>query len=440
MYGARAVARGTLYASRTARDATYDTRNATIPTSMIGDAIEGTLGRTKYGKMAGLNDMQIGNIPVMAGVSDAMGAGQGGKKSVMDERKESADRVAKRDKDNAKELKLAQAKDKVKKGADDANAQQNDIDEMEKALAKLSEKEIEAMVDGDKKLLDSQNFANSLSIKQLEALNKSELLDSGDKARLKDSRFKDINTAMAALSIPAANRNPQQIAAINSMTKNIRDLHNSELEMLDANYLSDSDFVNNLKPSQIEAINKSSSFSSTQKDAMLGIRFEAINTAMAAGGIVANSPAASAVRSLSDSELEIINANYLNDPTFIAQLKSSQIEAINKSNNFTRNQKDNLRTIRRAPLDAALATNNQQAAIQIVQEMSPEEVAALGPNTINNVNLHSAYTVNMLKRMAVKMSTRDIGSLRSLLTPAGSAARADTRTWLNSQNGLENFS
>jgi hypothetical protein len=104
------------------------------------------------------------------------------------------------------------------------------------------------------------------------------------------------------------------------------------------------------------------------------------------------------------------------------------------------NPKDNLRTIRRAPLDAALATNNQQAAIQIVQEMSPEEVAALGPNTINNVNLHSAYTVNMLKRMAVKMSTRDIGSLRSLLTPAGSAARADTRTWLNSQNGLENFS
>ncbi len=427
-----AWARTKLYTARTARDATYDVRNASVPTGMIGSAIEGTVGRTKYGEMFGLNDMSaIKSIPLGSTISSAAGVGAGGTKSVVDERKESAERVAKREKDNARELKIAQAKEKVKKGADDASATSTDIEEMEKALAKLSDKEIEAMVDGNKKLLDSQNFANALSIKQLEALNKSELLDSGDKSRLKDSRFKEINTAMATGVIT-----PGSIAE-----KAIKSLHSSELEMIDSAYLSNPEFVNNLKPSQIEAINKSNAFSSAQKDAMLDIKFETINTAMGAGGIVPNTPAATAVKALSDSELESIEASYLNDPTFVAQLKSSQIEAINKSSNFTRTQKDNVGTLRKAPLLADLAAGNSASAIRRVQGMSPEEVAALGrfPGSTNMIirdpYLQGAYTPNMLKRMAVKMTTGDIQALRGDLLSVGAGTSQETINWLEDPNG-----
>lgn len=433
---AGATARTVLYSARTARDATYDGRNASVPTSMIGDVIRGTLGRTEKGKAMGLNDVNTGSIPIMGGVSDSLGAGKGGTTTYESEKKESEKRVRDRETTEAKELKIAQAKLKINKGADDSTASPTEIADLEKAMAKLSDKEVEAMVEGNRKLLDSQNFANALSIKQLEALNKSDLLDDNDKTRLKDSRFFNINQGMQTMRTNPGSMTPAQTSALN---KEIKELANSELEMLDSSYLSDPTFVNNLKPSQIEAINKSNNFSTTQKEGILNIRFSTINTAMATGAIPPGDPAEKAVKSLSDAELEMINADYLTKPSFVAQMKSSQIEAINKSNNFTRLQKDNLKTLRRAPLDAALAANNSTVAIGIVQDMSPEEVAALGSSTINNVNLHPAYTVNMLKRMAVKMSTKDIGSLRTLLTPAGSAAKDETRKWLNSESGLENF-
>lgn len=436
---AGATARTVLYSARTARDATYDGRNASVPTSMIGDVIRGTLGRTEKGKAMGLNDVNTGSIPIMGGVSDSLGAGKGGTTTYESEKKESSKRVRDRETADNNELAVAQAKEKIKTGSING-ASATEIEEMEKALAKLTDKQTAELVDGNRELLDSQNFANALSIKQLEALNKNDLLDDSDKQTLKDSRFFSINQGMQTMRTNPGSMTAAQTSALH---KEIRSLGKSELEMLDSSYFSDDTFVNNLKPSQIEAINKSDNFSTTQKEEIHKVRFSTIITAMGAGGagiVVPNSPAASAIKSLTDSELETINRDYLTNPTFVAQLKSSQIEAVTKSNDFTRVQKDNLKALRRAPLDAALAAGNGTVAIGIVQGMSPEEVAALGRNAagqsiIRDAYLQPAYTPNMLKRMAAKMTTGDIQALRGDLLSAGAGTKQDTIDWLEDPAG-----
>ena len=251
-----AGARLALYASQKARSASFDVRNAAIPTSVVGDTIQGTLGRTKIGKKLGLNDVVIPSIAMSSIVKDMDMLGKGGTKGYKETREESNKRIREREATQSTELTLAQAKKAVKEGAD-AGATPIQIDDMEKALSKLSDKETEALVASNREILKSQNFANIISVKQLESLNKSDQFSEEEKGKLKNARFSTINSAMASGGGGAT-----------IVAKNIKGLSDSELEMINPDHLKNEDFIGQLRPAQAEAIIKSSKFTTSQKDTL----------------------------------------------------------------------------------------------------------------------------------------------------------------------------
>lgn len=359
----RTLARTALYGSRTARDATFDIRNASVP---------GMPNATPIGAY-------------MAGIT---GVGQGATKGYREE-KEASDKK-KRDKEtaNATELELAQAKRDVIAGSKDS-ATAIEIEKMEKALSKLSDKQTEALVAGNRGLLNSLNFANSISVKQLEALNKSDQFSDGEKNRLKGQRFAQIASITDAAGL----------AAIAKRTAGVTPLTTTELA--DAKRVDD---------------------------------------------------ARKRIKGLSDSELEMIDPNYL-DPTrpegreFISQLKAGQVETItaNKGGKFTTTQKTKVGEERMRPLKDALGIGSipgpgNVADIQreirkvdfkaLVRYMkvdgrgTPPIKIALDPAVL------PLYTSQTLKRMAAHddMSDQDIHDLRVALLTGGNAA---TIAWLN---------
>lgn len=264
-----AGARLALYAGQKARDATFDIRNASVPTGVIGDAIEGTLGRTGIGKAVGLNDVNIPNIEVgKKYVGDALG--KAGTKGYKETREESAKRVREREAKFTSEVNAAQAKKAVEEGSKSGVAPGTPAyDAMQQALSKLSDKETETLVSNNRELLDSLNFANAISVKQLDAIIKSDQFSDDDKKRLKDNRFRDIDTAMASgVAIPPG------------VADKIKALADSEIEMLDAKYLESEDFVSKLKGSQVDAINKSNKFTSAQKKKLGEVRMAPMKNAI----------------------------------------------------------------------------------------------------------------------------------------------------------------
>ncbi len=268
------VARATLDTSKKAASGTFDLRNAKVPTSIVGDVVRGTVGRTGFGKALGLDDVNIKDIDVgqnLTGKDFGTSATKGYKES----RAESDKRVQERDSARMAEWKLAEAKQVVIKGST-APVGSTLIGEMEKALAKLSDKETEALVASNRELLRSQNFANAISVKQLEAINKSDQFSESEKTRLKDTRFADINAAVAAGTA----------TAISSVKGKIKGLSDSELEMLEASHFGDENFVAELRPAQFEFVTtKSSKFTTSQKQTTKNIRIEPLMRALRAGNI-----------------------------------------------------------------------------------------------------------------------------------------------------------
>lgn len=268
------VARATLDTSKKAASGTFDLRNAKVPTSIVGDVVRGTVGRTGFGKALGLDDVNIKDIDVgqnLTGKDFGTSATKGYKES----RAESDKRVQERDSARTAEWKLAEAKQAVIKGST-APVGSTLIGEMEKALAKLSDKETEALVASNRELLRSQNFANAISVKQLEAINKSDQFSESEKTRLKDTRFADINAAVAAGTA----------TAISSVKGKIKGLSDSELEMLEASHFGDENFVAELRPAQFEFVTtKSSKFTTSQKQTTKNIRIEPLMRALRAGNI-----------------------------------------------------------------------------------------------------------------------------------------------------------
>ncbi len=301
------LARATLYGSRTARDSTFDIRNATIPTNVIGDAIQGTVGRTRTGKALGLNDVNIPGIGVGAMINDETGFGPGGTKGYAANKKDSEKRVRDRETADATELAEAQAEKAVNDGKGAAVGTPA-YDAMEKALSKLTDKQTEALVAGNRDLLNSQNFANTISVKQLEALNKSDQFSESEKDSLKDKRFADINAAMAT-GTPAA---------VSAVRTKIRGLSDSELEMIDPAYFAPTpagqEFVSHLKSGQVETVNKSSKFTTSQKTNLGATRKMPLTAALAAGNVAA---AEAVVRGLGVKEIASLDMVVLSDPTMM---------------------------------------------------------------------------------------------------------------------------
>ncbi len=350
----RTLARGALYASEKVRSATFDARNASIPTSVVGDAIQGTLGRTKFGKKLGLDDVNIPSVAMGTIVKDMDLLGKGGDKGYKEAKEESAKRVRDREAASASELAIAQAKKDIMDGVG-ATVGSTAYDTMEKALAKLSDKETEALVASNRELLKSQNLANAISVKQLEALNKSD------------------------------------------------------------------------------------QFSEDEKKSLKGMRFKTIDDAMVAGGTGA-ATVRSNIRNLTDSELEMINPEHLQDADFVSHLKSPQFESINKSGKFTTSQKEKLRAARRKPLADALVRRNVADIEKALKALGPKEIASIDIANLKIPTMLEAYKPSLLKRMAPEMNPADVLELRDAIVAAAGMPGASTNvtklnTWLGTPDG-----
>src|SRR3990167_2417660 len=173
---------------------------------------------------------------------------------------------------------------------------------MERALAGSSDKEIEAIVDSNRKLLGKQEFANRISVKQLEALNKSDRFCESEKDELKRQRFEQIKTIhdtaallayTAASAVPVGARSATQIADIKRVDDaraRIKGLSDTELEMIDPMYFDTTrpealEFISQLSSRQAETItiNKNGKFTSTQKENVKKQRIKPLMTALSFG-------------------------------------------------------------------------------------------------------------------------------------------------------------
>ncbi len=395
-----AASRLTLYGARQARSGTFDARNATVPTSAVGDLVEGTAGRTRVGKAMGLNDVNIPDIPAAAPLSSLAGTGRGGNKGFVEEQKEKGERIRKQEAANAAELAIAEARQAVIEGAQ-STATTAQIDAMEKALSKLSDKQTEALVTSNRELLDSQNFANKISVKQLEALNKSDQLSDDEKDKLKNKRFAEIEAindgpGLAALAIPAGQRTPIQAEAakrVETARGRIKGLSDSEIEMLDTSYLSRSEFVSELRPAQVESIIKSNKFTSGQKQAVRNTRLAQLLDA-----------------------LDTSRPNHTANPALVKRMITKGLSV-----------KDV------AGLAGTNVTFVNPAGAQVTESI------LVHPEVLNQ------YSANMLKRMGQEMSSADIQMIRDAIDTAAQVPNApqkiqNLRTWINSPDGQSNFS
>ncbi len=395
-----AWARTKLYTARTARDATFDVRNASVPTNVAGDLIGGTVGRTRAGKALGLNDVNIPSIAVGAPMANLTGVGKGGTKGYAETKQESEKRVRDGETANATELALAQARKAVTEGAK-TGATPVQIDAMEKALSKLSDKQTESLVASDRELLNSLNFANTISVKQLEAINKSDQFSDTEKDNLKNHRFAEIQAindpaGLAALAIPAAARTPIQITdatRVETARGRVKGLSDSEIEMLDTTYLTDPEFVSQLRPAQFESIAKSNKFTSGQKKTLRETRVSPLLDALDTARGPRHAPNPALVKRTITKGMTIKD---------VAGLMGTNAT-------FT----DHTGTI----VTASVLTH---------------------PEVLNQ------YSPNMLKRMGQEMTSGDIQTLRDVIEDAGTTPGASPHlvslaTWLGTPDG-NNFS
>ncbi len=179
----------------------------------------------------------------------------------------------------------------------------------------MSDKQTEELVASNRDLLESQNFANMISVKQLEYLvNKSEIVSETEKSKLKNLRFADINTAMD--TTPGAGR----VAAIAAIRSNIRNLSDAELEMINDSHLADDGFVSQMKASQVENINKSTKFSTSTKNSFRKARRKPLADALLRRN---TTEIKAALKALGPKEITALDMSILKMPTML--------EAYNKS-------------------------------------------------------------------------------------------------------------
>jgi hypothetical protein len=206
---------------------------------------------------------------------------------------------------------------------------------------------------------------------------------------------------------------------------------------------------------QLEALNKSDKLSEGEKATLNNNRFKSINTEMARlvsapVGTPMNPDVKKSVSGLSDEELALIDPEYLKNPEFVGALRPAQVEAINKSKKFTKNQKDSLKKLRTEPLLNALRSMpvNATAAQNILKKMGDKDRAGLmstsivgpgGSSVLIDPAVLPIYTARMLKRMAQEMNAPDIQTLRNALI-AGLPPTNATRVWLEDPTkGGEDF-
>lgn len=252
------------------------------------------------------------------------------------------------------------------------------INAFEESIGKATGKEIEAIVNSNRRLLQSQEFANRISVQQLEAINKSDKFSEQEKDALKKNRFSfsnDLNdpAGLAALAVTASARTPAQIIDANRVTRAItktKGLSDSEIEMMDPKWVDNNKFISNMKQSQVDAAIKNSKTTQSQKEKIRKVRRQPILDAINTGGDVK--------KLIKKTDADVL-VSYMNTP-------------------------------------------NPTTRVNI----------ALEPDVL------MAYEPNILKKMAAKMTSEDIQTLRTKLVgdptatpPIPPGGHPDTVKWLN---------
>lgn len=339
-------------ASKTA-SSTFDARN---------------IGATRVGKMTGADKLTGGLGTIY---------GQGGfaaQQKVKDDKKK--ERVAAQKMLNAREI--------INKGASAAPGT-TAYNDMEIALANLSDKETESLFNVNKSLLKNDAIVGRLSSKQIETLNKSEQLSDTDKSELRNTRFKDIEdiddaAGIAALAIPATARTPAQSAAaakVERAIKKAQDLSDNELEMIDSKYF---------------------------------------------------------------------DPNSTKGKQFIENLKSKQVETIGKSKKFTSAQIGGMNQGRKAPLLDALNRNNVSDTEKMIRKLGVKEIASLDIDKLKSQTMLEAFANNIgiLKRIVPEMNAANTQDLYDEIinvgsTPGSPATITNLGNWANSPAGQAVF-
>ncbi|MDB5254104.1 MAG: hypothetical protein JWL80_170, partial [Parcubacteria group bacterium] len=383
-----AGARLALYAARKARSGTFDVRNASVPTAAVGDAIEGTLGRTAVGRFVGADDVNWKSVPIGGPAAGVAGVGKGGTTGYKENKEADEKRIAAKKKADNEELRRAEDAAAIRNGIK-PGATQAQIDAMEKSINRMSDKEIEAIVDGNRALLDTQAFANNISVQQLEAINKSDKFSEGEKDMLKGKRFGSINTEMDRMeAIRTAGGTPVMDPGV---AKAIKGLSDPELAMVKSDHLNREDFVSQLKPSQVDAIMKNNKFTKNQKK-NIGDRRKA-----------------PLIRALDTS------ANgHLANPTLVRDMINKRLSA-----------KD---------IAGLMSTTGDF--------VDTNGLPLVGASILLHPDVLSALKPNILKKMALEMEPADITTLRAALEAPSAHAivNPSVLTYLASPAGIADFS
>ncbi len=382
----RTAGRAALYTGEKAKDSTFDIRRTTVPTSVVGDVIRGTVGRTKFGKAFGLDDVNTSSIEVGSRLADEKLFGKPGEKGYRELRAESEKRVSDREAKEREDYKAIQTQKIISSGKN-AVLGTAEYKQMEDQLAKLSEKETETLVASNKDLLKSQNFANMISVKQLEAIMKSDKFAEADRQDLRSTRFEDINNALKVAKTSGA-----QVPL--DIRQKIRSLSDSEIEMVDPGHLENEYFVNELKSSQIDNVLKNTKFSKSKRDEVGKIRKTPLINALHTG-----SPAYTGITS----------------PTLVKDMIVKKLGA------------KEITSLMGEKIDF---TNHTGAVSQASILTHPEVI--------------DVYTPKILKRMAEEMDSADIQTIRTaiedkiahtIITPGSSLDKVNK--WLSGPNGSD---
>jgi hypothetical protein len=161
-----AASRLALYASKKARSGSFDPRRAAVPTSTIGDLAQGTVGRTRFGRKLGLDDVNIGNIEIGQFAASQTGVGQGKEGGYKERKEEKEKRISAREKATSEEFRKVEAQSKIKKSLS-AGATPAEILEMQRVVKDMSSKEIVAL---DANTLANEKVAEALTANHLKAI------------------------------------------------------------------------------------------------------------------------------------------------------------------------------------------------------------------------------------------------------------------------------
>ncbi|MBI2065742.1 MAG: hypothetical protein HYT68_01595 [Candidatus Zambryskibacteria bacterium] len=384
-----AAARLALYASKKARSGSFDARSATIPTSAIGAAIEGTVGRTRAGKILGLNDVNIPSIPVGAFAAGQTGVGEGGEKGFVETREESRKRVEEREKAADNELRKARSKNTIKKGTA-GGASPAEIIEMQKIIKDMTNKEVAAL---EQNTLANKNVAEALTAQHLKAIDDSDRSES-DKRFIFTAHFTKVYQATEILrtGISPTTGAPLTDAEKRANQNILRNISDKELD-----YIPTSIF----DPSKLDPATPAGTTPE-------GRRSQA----------------------------------------FLKAITQAQVDNLTKGDKLISSEKQAVKDGRTRPLNEAFAAGNYigtpDSAVEIMREMRPEALVQLDNAKLTNPNIFELYTPALLNKMAARSELTEGKALaiRTAISAAGPGAPGSNQeaafNWLHG-DGLNIF-